>query len=218
MALKRRAFAAAACTGAVLAAAGCGGGGSPRSAFAPGGAAAPPTGATADHGGFYGVLVPDATTAAPFSLRDQNGERISLVGERGKLVLLSFLYTHCRDVCPLVAEHLSDAVRMLGHQSSAVDIVAVTVDPEYDTPAVVRAFVRAHGLVPQFHWLLGTRNQLAPVWQGYNILVDVHGVDVVSHAAPVFLIDRSGRARVYYESTASAAGIAGDLRKLLRTT
>ena len=198
-----RACAAAVCAGAVLAA-GCGGSGDGTRP-----AAAPP-----QH--FAGVRVPPDSPATDFALRDQSGHLVRLSAERGRLVLLTFLYTHCVDVCPLIAGNLNRAVAGLGPESRSVRILAVSVDPVGDTPAAVRSYVAAHRLLPQFRWLLGTRAQLAPVWQAYNVLIQVGSAELVRHGAPILLLDRQGRPLLFYRSTVPAAAVLHDLRLLIR--
>src|SRR5712692_2867790 len=147
---------------------------------------------------FEGRAVPSDTRAQDFALRDQNGRLIRLSEQRGRIVLLAFLYTHCTDVCPLIAKDLDGAVRSLGPRALSVRVLAVSVDPLGDTPTLVRRFMRERRLGPEFHYLIGTRAQLAPVWQAYNVLVEGRPADKVVHSAPVFLIDRSGRPRLFY--------------------
>ena len=78
----------------------------------------------------------------------------------------------------------------------------------------MRRFARERHLGPEFHYLTGTRAELAPVWQSYNVLVEVRNIMLVSHAAPVFLLDRSGRARLFYGPPQSEAEFGHDLRLL----
>src|SRR5438034_1348004 len=94
----------------------------------------------ADHGPvrFEGTSVPAGTSAQDFALRDQSGRLIKLSDQRGRFVLLAFLYTHCTDICPLIAKQMDSAVRSLGPRASSVRILAVSVDPAGDTPAQVR--------------------------------------------------------------------------------
>jgi protein SCO1/2 len=162
-----------------------------------------------------GATLPGDTPAADFALRNERGALVRLSAQRGRLVLLAFLYTHCTDVCPLVAQRLDRAVRSLGSRASAVRILAVSVDPAGDTPAAARRYVREHRLGPEFHWLLGTRRRLAPVWQGYNVLVEPHSEEKIAHGAPVLLLDRRGTPRAFYPSTVGSAVVAHDLRLLL---
>ena len=196
---------AGAALAAAAVAAGCGGSTHARSSARP-----------SDGSALIGAKVPPGTDAADFSLRDQDGRRIRLSALRGKLVLLTFLYTHCVDICPLIADDLNRAVGSLGQKASSVRILAVSVDPRGDTPSAVRTYIREHGLRPQFRWLLGTRRQLAPVWRAYNVLVQPQG-ERVGHATTILLIDRAGRPIRTYPSTVSARAVAHDLRTLIRT-
>ena len=166
---------------------------------------------------FEGTPIPAGAPAQDFALRDQNGRRITFSAQRGRFVLLAFLYTHCTDICPLIAKQMDSAVRSLGPRASSVRVLAVSVDPVGDTPALVRRYVRRLRLGPNFHYLLGTKAELAPVWQGYNVAVESRPAKVV-HAAPVYLIDRSGRARLFYGPPQRPGAFAHDLRALLEQT
>jgi protein SCO1/2 len=167
---------------------------------------------------FRGAAVPADTPAADFALRDERGAVVRLSAQRGRLLLLAFLYTRCTDVCPLVAQRLDRAVRSLGSRASAVRILAISVDPAGDTPAAARRYIRRHRLGPEFHWLVGTRQRLAPVWQGYNILVEPNSEEKIAHSAPVLLLDRRGTPRTFYPSTVASAAVAHDLRLLLHSS
>jgi protein SCO1/2 len=170
----------------------------------------------ADHSAvrFEGTSIPAGAPAQDFALRDQNGHRIRLSDQRGRFVLLAFLYTSCTDICPLIAKQMDSALRSLGPRASSVRVLAVSVDPVGDTPAQVRRYVKRLRLGPDFHFLLGTKAELAPVWQGYNIAVEARAAKVV-HAAPVYLIDRSGRPRLLYAPPQRPGAFAHDLRALL---
>jgi protein SCO1/2 len=166
---------------------------------------------------FRGATIPRGKTAPDFVLRTENGDPVRLSQERGKLVLLAFLYTRCTDVCPLIASKLDSIVRGLGREADSVRILTVSVDPVGDTPRAVRDYMRAHRLGPQFRWLLGTRTQLWPVWRKYNVAVSpTQSSELVAHAAPVLLLDRRGRPRVYYQEPQSRNAIEHDVRLLLR--
>src|SRR4029077_9575810 len=118
---------------------------------------------------FNGGRIENPSPLPGFRLTDQSGHRISLEGQRGKLVLLTFLYTHCKDVCPLTAQNLSAAVRLLGRKANAVRVLAVSVDPRGDTRASGRLFARTHGLAREFHSLIGSRAQREPIWRVYGV-------------------------------------------------
>jgi protein SCO1 len=166
---------------------------------------------------FEGKRIPAGAPAQDFALRDRNGRLIRLSDQRGRFVFVAFLYTHCTDVCPLIAKALDGAVRSLGPQSSSVRILAVSVDPLGDTPSSVRRYVAEQRLGPQFHFLRGTKAELAPVWQNYNVLVEGRPADKVVHASPVFLLDRTGRPRLFYAPPQRQSALAHDLRTLLGT-
>jgi protein SCO1/2 len=155
-------------------------------------------------------------TAPDLALRDQDGRVVRLSKERGRLVLLTFLYTGCTDVCPLIASNLNAALRALTPaQRERVRVIAVSVDPWGDTPAAVHRFIRERHLVNQFRYLTGTRDELMQVWQSWNVLVEPKNRERMGHSAFVWLIDARGRARVSFASTTPPRPVAHDLRALL---
>jgi protein SCO1 len=167
---------------------------------------------------FAGHALSGPGSAAEFALRDQRGRLIRLSDQRGKLVLVTFLYTHCTDICPLIADHLNQALRELYHQRSSVRVLAVSVDPVGDTPRAVRAYVRKHRLLPEFHFLTGTSAQLAKVWQAYNVSVLQRNPESIGHSGYIYLLDRHGKPRVFFSAKATAGQVAHDLRLLLRSS
>lgn len=176
-----------------------------------------PKAAAAAKSAFEGHELHGPVTAADFALRDQNGRLVRLSAQRGKLVLVTFLYTHCTDICPVIANQLNQALRELYHQRTSVRILAVSVDPKGDTPRAVRKFVRDHRLLPEFHYLVGRPAQLARVWQAYNVQVLQRNPESVGHSGYIYLLDRRGKPRVFYSATATAQQVAHDLRLLLRS-
>jgi protein SCO1/2 len=164
---------------------------------------------------FDGVELNPPTRAPEIALRDQNGHAIRLSSLRGKTVFVTFLYVHCPDVCPLIATHLDSALRRLGaKRASGIRILAVSVDPKGDTPAAARRFVKQHDLLPQFHFLLGSRAQLAPVWKAYHVVTFKDPEGTVSHSAFTLLIDASGKERLIYDAQVKPAAVVHDLRQL----
>jgi len=196
----RRGSVAVALLAAVALAAGCGGGAGESATTATGPALA-------------GSPVTPDSPASNFTLTDQDGRSVSLSDERGKLVLITFLYTHCPDVCPLIAQNLNTALRSLGPDRDRVRVLAVSVDPRNDTPAAVRKFVTEHRLVPQFRYLTGTAAELGPVWQAYNVLVQPGGgLEQLAHGSFTILVDPKGEPVAYYDPQATAADYTHDLR------
>ncbi len=138
------------------------------------------------------VVWPAHMRPAPaFSLRDQNGRLVTLAELRGSVWAITFLDSHCTKACPVAGRSLAQVQAMLGSGDS-LKVVIVTVLPQYDTPARVRAFARTVGLAGDWHWLLGTPGDLAPVWREYGVWVQ----SGVSHTAALYLVDRHGDVRV----------------------
>lgn len=161
-----------------------------------------------------------STPAPAFSLRDQTGQTISLQALRGKPVVVTFLYTHCPDICPLTADKLHKAATMLGKSADNAAWIAVSVDPLGDTPASATQFVATHQLTGKLHFLLGTSAQLSPIWKSYTILVQnqldqQQGTNTVMHSFGIFILDKSGNERIYMDDSFDPAAVAADLRILL---
>ena len=157
----------------------------------------------------------DGRLAAPnFTLTDQDGRPVSLTGERGRWVVVTFLYTRCPDVCPLIASQLNEVLRGLGSARDRLRVLAVSVDPKGDTPAMVRWFIRKHHLLPQFRYLTGSRAELQPVWHGYHVAAQVGPPDVSLHSAFELLVDPKGRPRLLYSADLQARDLLHDLRVL----
>jgi cytochrome oxidase Cu insertion factor (SCO1/SenC/PrrC family) len=100
--------------------------------------------------------------------------------------------------------------------ASRVTFIAVSVDPDGDTPKAVQSFSTMHGLATNWYYLVGGRAQLAPVWAAYGIGVQA-GSNVVTHNDAVYLIDARGRERVLLHSEDLAKDLANDLRALLKS-
>jgi protein SCO1/2 len=130
-------------------------------------------------------------------------------------VLVTFLYTNCPDLCPLTATNINTALGTLGKAKSRVAVLAVSVDPRGDTRAAVNAFVRRHRLLPQFHYLTGSRAALSGIWRAYHVTAVRHAGDDVDHTLYTLVVDRSGKGRVLFDSRASARDLAHDMRILL---
>lgn len=158
-----------------------------------------------------------ATDAPDFTLTDGvSGRAVTLSAQRGQVVALTFLYTTCPDVCPLTATRFKAAQTDLQGDASRVTFIAVSVDPDGDTPKAVQDFSAAHGLASHWHYLVGGRAQLSPVWAAYGIGVQA-GSSTVTHNDAVYLIDARGRERVLLHSEDLARDLANDLRALLKS-
>jgi protein SCO1/2 len=118
-----------------------------------------------------GRFVPPQEPAREFRLRDQDGRWTTIEQGRGKVIILTFLYSTCRDLCPAQAADIIGAIGRLGRRAGGVLVYGVSVDPEGDTPERARAFLKKYGVYGgPVHYLVGSRAALAPVWRTYGIV------------------------------------------------
>jgi cytochrome oxidase Cu insertion factor (SCO1/SenC/PrrC family) len=162
--------------------------------------------------------------AAFFALRDQQGRMITPATLRGKVVALTFISAVCKEQCPMVGQTLSLARRDLGRDAAHLAIVAISVDPEQDSPQATRAFAAASGWHgAEWHYLSAPRAVLQRVWATYYVDVPPPppiykpGQSIV-HQAELFLIDPRGRLRAYYHVPFLASRVASSIRALLAPT
>ena len=165
---------------------------------------------------FAGGEVSPPRTAPPIQLHDEAGRTVTLAAQRGHYVLVTFLYTHCPDVCPLIAQNLNAALRSAGPAASGVRVLAVSVDPKGDTPAAVRAYASRLHLLPRFRYLIGTRAELRRAWAAWHVLSVRQSAQLVDHVAYTALVDPSGKERVLYGAQVHAKDVLHDLRVLRR--
>jgi protein SCO1 len=164
-----------------------------------------------------GTLLPE-TPAPQFRLADQFGRTVSLAQYRGRPVVLTFMEAHCRELCPTVAEKLRRVLAELGPDGQQVGMLALSTDPEGDTRPAARAFSHEHGLLHSWHYLLGTRKQLAPIWKAYYVYAAPANAPPKmrdSHTSAIYLIDASGRERALMGGDPDFGSLLMDLRILL---
>lgn len=164
--------------------------------------------------GFYGAVEPAAFPAVDFALPDQNHRTIRLSAYAGQVVLATFIYSTCKDTCPIVVQQLTQALDELHHPIPAV---AISVDPTQDTPSNVRAFLIKQRVLDQLHYLVAARSALEPIWKQFGIQPQLKVNSSKSdHTVDVVIFDKTGRARVGYQdlATLDPDAIAADIRTL----
>jgi protein SCO1/2 len=171
---------------------------------------------TAAGGGFFGTLTLPSKPAPPIELRNYLGQPVTLSQFRGKAVLVTFLYTNCPDVCPLIASNLRVALNELGARAAKAQIIAVSVDPRGDTPAAVARFLRAHEMLGRMQYLIGSRSQLARTWKAWSVgsSREAGQPQLVAHSALVYGVSADGRLTTVYPATFEPSEIAHDVPKL----
>ena len=145
--------------------------------------------------------------AADFRLVDQTGATIALSAFRGRVVVLTFMDSQCREVCPLTAAHLRAAHQMLGDDATSVVFIGVNVNVKVSAVADVMAITSKWRLdeIPTWHFLTGSAEELEPVWKAYGIAV-VPGENEIQHTPGVYLIDQTGQQRWYVSTPFDEAG------------
>ncbi len=167
---------------------------------------------------FQGVDLTGAEYARDLPLTDQYGKERSLKDFAGKVVVVFFGYTQCPDVCPTSMSELAEVKRSLGADGDKLQGIFVTVDPERDTPDMLKSYMATFD--PSFIALRGTPEQLAAVAKDFKIYYKrVDGQTPTSytmdHSAGSYVYDTKGRLRVYHRYGAGAQSLAADVRALL---
>ena len=191
---------------------------------------------------FRGTHLTAGESIPSFELTDQFGRVVQSDDYRGRVVLLTFLYTNCPDVCPIVTGQLRTVREALEAEASEVAVVAVSVDPERDTVEAARGYSDRWRMSERWQYLVGSRDELAEVWAAFYVdpvegdaeresgealqqgstegSVDAlrQGVReryLVTHGAPVYLIDREGVKRVVFTPPLDVEAMVHDVRVVL---
>ena len=158
---------------------------------------------------FEGAELPEGVRAPSFALRDEQGRRVSMKEYRGRPVVVTFLYSHCEDTCPIQAQQIKGGLDQLGHDIPAL---AISVDPARDTGASVERFNRDQGVAGRLRWVLGKESELEPLWRAF---ATTNQTDSKEHLARLVLIDKRGFQRIGFPSSqVTPERLAHDLRLL----
>ena len=161
-----------------------------------------------------GDAVP-AKNAPPIDLTDQYGKKVDLAKLKGLPVLVAFLYTHCTDLCPIVAGKVHTAYSQVPPGQRPV-FLAVSVDPAHDTPASAAHFNKLHRTNGEIDWLLGSQAELEKVWKAWDVKPEHNANDPeeIEHNAEIFAIDPQGQIRALYPPSFKPAKLAEGTRTL----
>jgi protein SCO1 len=167
-----------------------------------------PNDGAADQQGFAGAIRP-AIPPRAWALTDQDGKTVRVGAPGSGPSVVTFLYTHCQDTCPVTASTVRGAMDQLGHD---VPAYAVSVDPANDTPNSARVFLSQAHLTGRMHFLLGPDSTLQQIWNQFGIRPEERDSP---HTAYVVLLDRTGRQRIGFPfEKLTPEGLAHDLRRL----
>jgi protein SCO1/2 len=140
--------------------------------------------------------------APDFALKNQAGKEVRLAHLRGKVVLVSFIYTTCGGVCPATTHRLSrvqDELKKKRLWDDSVQFVSITLDPERDTPEVLTRYAATYDAdTVAWHFLTGRPEQVAAVVAAWGMWARKNELGVIDHPSRIFLVDREGRQREIY--------------------
>ena len=168
---------------------------------------------------FQSIDLTGADYAKDFPLPDQNGQARSIKDFAGKVVVVFFGFTQCPDVCPTSMAELAGIKKALGADSGKLQAIFISVDPERDTPEILRAYMG--NFDPTFLALRPSAGQLAAIAKDFKIYYKkVEGKSATSysmdHSAGNYIYDPQGRLRLYSRYGSPADGLLGDVRLLLK--
>ena len=160
-----------------------------------------------------GELTP--VRAAPaLALHNYLGQPVNLASYKGKAVLVTFLYTHCPDVCPLIASNLRVALNLMGPAVAAkTAVIAVSVDPRGDTSKAVGTFLARHQMTGRMQYLVGSAHELGKVWEvwGVGSERDAEQPQFINHSGLIYGITASGKRLTVYAANFEPKAIAHDV-------
>ena len=191
---------------------------------------------------FKGTVLEPADAAPSFQLEDQFGDSVALADMAGSVVVLTFLYTYCPDICPIVTETLRSTFTLLGDDTDQVEFVAISVDPQRDSVERAYQYSLEKGMEDRWRFLVGSEEELSPIWRDYwldpviDVPEDDHDSDgdgdhdgnanatgdsttpyLVGHTAPVYLIDRDGFRRIVFtQLSLDPQSLVHDIRLLIK--
>jgi protein SCO1/2 len=159
-------------------------------------------------------MIPDLE----FTLTGTHGETVDASSLRGKPILIFFGFTSCPDVCPTTLAQLSAIMKKLGKRADSIQIALVSVDPERDTPAVMKSYTESFG--PWLLGLTGPEDALTSLRESYGVYAAMEsseskGTYNIMHSAAIFAFDRKGRGRLLISDVSNHDAVVADLLQLI---
>jgi protein SCO1/2 len=154
----------------------------------------------------HAYFTPDVT------LTDMDGRTVALrpLLETDRPLMLDFIYTSCTAVCPLLSETFAQVQRELGAGSAKLRVISISIDPEYDTPKVLRAYAQTYHAGAQWRFLTGNPNDVVEVQRAF----EAYRVNKMDHAAVVFLRASQGKPWIRFDGLVSPAVLVREYRAM----
>ena len=159
-----------------------------------------------------------ALVGGPFTLTDQNGRKVTEKDFLGKYMLVFFGYTYCPDICPTELQVMSAALDSLGPKADTVQPVFISVDPQRDTPEILKQYVE--NFHPRLMGLTGTPEEIASVAKTYRVFYSrVENADpdayLMDHSTIMYLMDPQGKFLKHFSYSTDAAALAKALAEAI---
>ena len=141
--------------------------------------------------------------APEFQLTDQNGQLVSLADLKGKVWVADFIFTRCPGPCPIMTSHMAELNQALGSKANDVELVTITVDPEYDTPEVLKKYREHAGAMPvRWKFLTGPADKIREITiKGFLQPLSKDDVGTPMHSTRFILVDRDGWMRGFQDGS-----------------
>ncbi len=167
---------------------------------------------------FQGVDITGANYARTLALPDVNGQPRTLGDFKGKVTVVFFGYTQCPDVCPTTMTELAQVKKSLGADGDKLQAVFVTIDPERDTPEILKSYMASFD--PSFVALRGTLEQTQATAKEFKVYFakvpgKTEGSYTMDHSAGAYVLDTKGNVRLFERYGAGAEGLTADVKALL---
>jgi protein SCO1 len=158
-----------------------------------------------------------ASVGGPFHLEDQNGKPVTDADMKGKPFLVFFGFTHCPDICPTTLFEMSQVMKALGPDADRTGALFITVDPERDTPTVMKDYLS--NFDPHLRGLTGSRAAIDAAIKAYRVYAKKvplqNGDYTMDHTAVVYLMDKDGTFVAPFDVSRTPEAEAADLRRYL---
>jgi protein SCO1 len=170
---------------------------------------------------FLSTNITNASFGRDFKLSDHNGDIRSLADFKGKVIVLFFGYTNCPDICPGIMGKLAGTIKKLGNDSNHVQVLFISVDPEHDTPELLKQYVSTFN--PTFLGLSGDLQTTKKIAKEFKIAFKkqtgtTRDSYIMEHSTGVYIFDPKGKLRLYVNSGTNMDIISHDISELLRTS
>jgi protein SCO1 len=168
---------------------------------------------------FVNTDITGSSLVANFKLKDLSGTERTMESYKGKVVAMFFGYTHCPDVCPITMQQWSEVKTKLGEKGDNLQVLFVSVDPERDTPELLRSYVPQFN--PTFDALTAeSSEELKPLLSGLRVFAGkVEGSSpdnyLMDHTSASYVFDQQGRARLLVRHNADSEPVVNDVEQIL---